>query len=247
MTPLPNDLTQVLSAVLGDSSTGWSRWGLAWARVSPLLLIVPAFGLRAVPPPMRIALGLSLGLAVAPAIEPSLPQGPWAAQLAAEFVRGLPVAIVAAISLWVATMAGGLVDDLRGSRQTAPLPIVEPSSTPFGALLTLLVAIAFLQGGGAAQAVAALRSAEPVHLDAAVTLVRTLAAGVGVAAAVAAPLVAVSIVIEVASALIARAASPAFLQPTLAPLRSMAILAAATLLLERMAEFIVLLPHASVP
>lgn len=111
----------------------------------------------------------------------------------------------------------------------------------------MLVAIAFLQGGGASQTAAAVQRAAPLELDAAVMLVNTLAAGVGVAAAVAAPLVAVSIVVEVASALIARAASPAFLQPTLAPLKSMAVLAAAALVLERMAEFLARLPRVPPP
>jgi hypothetical protein len=51
----------------------------------------------------------------------------------------------------------------------------------------------------------------------------------------------VALVVEGASALLARAASPAFLLPTLAPLRTLALLGATALLLERLVEFIVLL------
>ena len=58
---------------------------------------------------------------------------------------------------------------------------------------------------------------------------------------VATPLVMVTIVVEVANALMARAASPAFLMPTLAPLRTLAVLGATALVLDRIVEFLVLL------
>ena len=103
------------------------------------------------------------------------------------------------------------------------------------------MAIAFLQGGGAAQAAAAVARASPVTTSGLISLAHTLSSGVTVAVAVAAPLVAVALVVEVANALIARAASPAFLLPTLAPLRSLALLGATAIVLDRMLEFIVLL------
>jgi hypothetical protein len=62
-----------------------------------------------------------------------------------------------------------------------------------------------------------------------------------VAVAVAAPLVGASIVLELANALIARAASPAFILPLLAPIRSVALLAVAALLLDRMLELLAIL------
>jgi hypothetical protein len=51
---------------------------------------------------------------------------------------------------------------------------------------------------------------------------------------VAAPVLAASVVLDVASALIARAAAPAFVQQLLAPLRSLLLLGITALLLERM-------------
>src|SRR5690606_38105505 len=123
---------------------------------------------------------------------------------------------------------------------TLGLPNVEANSTPLGALLSMLVAIAFLQGGGAAQAALAVARSEPVTRQALVSLANALAGGLAVAAAVAAPVLAVALVVEVASALLARAATPAFIQPTLAPLRTLAILGVAALLLDRMAEFLVM-------
>lgn len=235
------DILQFLTLLLGLDTLELGRWALAWARLTPLVVIVPAFGLRAVPGPMRVALALSLALAVAPTLRPALAAGPWAVRVAAEFARGLPVAITAAVTLWIAVMAGGLIDNLRGSQEASSLPNVEPDTTPTGALLTLLVAIAFLQGGGAAQAAAAVARAESVSMGGLLNLVATLASGVGIAVAVATPLVMVAIVVEVANALLARAASPAFLMPTLAPLRTLAVLGATALVLDRIVEYLVLL------
>jgi len=236
-----SDVLHFLTLSLGVDSLELSRWALGWARLTPVVVIVPAFGLRAVPGPMRVVLALCLAIAIAPALHPAVESGPWGVRLLAEFVRGIPVAIVAAMSLWIASMAGGLADNLRGGQETSALPIVEPNSTPTGALLTLLVAIAFLQGGGASQAAAAVARAAPVATGGLISLAQTLSSGVAVAVAVAAPLVAVALVVEVASALIARAASPAFLLPTLAPLRTLALLGATAITLDRMVEFLVLL------
>ena len=67
-----------------------------------------------------------------------------------------------------------------------------------------------------------------------------IAAGIGVGLAIAAPFIAASIVLEIAGALVARAASPAYLHVFLAPIRSLALLTLAALLLERIATFMAL-------
>jgi hypothetical protein len=69
-----------------------------------------------------------------------------------------------------------------------------------------------------------------------------LASGISVATAIAAPLLAASLVLEIAGALVARAASPAHLSVLLAPIRSLALLALTAILLDRIAAFIALLP-----
>jgi type III secretory pathway component EscT len=69
--------------------------------------------------------------------------------------------------------------------------------------------------------------------------VAILARGIEVAVAIAAPIVVVSVVVEVGSALVARAAAPAFVQPLLAPLRSVAILAVLAVVFERVVELLV--------
>jgi type III secretory pathway component EscT len=58
---------------------------------------------------------------------------------------------------------------------------------------------------------------------------------------VAAPLVAASVLIELSAALVARSASPAYVAPWLAPLRSLGVLLVAWIALDRMVELLVLL------
>jgi type III secretory pathway component EscT len=219
-------------AVLAERPEELRGYLAAWARVSPAIALVPAFGLSALPAAARAGLGLALAIAVAPAIS-ALPggQGPLWVELGVQAARGLPVAITASAVLWAATMAGGLADDLRGSRAVAALPNLDEGTTPLGALTTMLVAIVFLEGGGAERVVAALLRPPPAHVL--LGLVSTLEGAIGLSVAVLAPITAVSIVVELSSALIARAAAPAYVASLLAPLRSVAVLAAFALLLDR--------------
>jgi len=74
-------------------------------------------------------------------------------------------------------------------------------------------------------------------------VVQAFAGSVDLAFAIAAPLVVASVVLETASALIARAATPAFIGPVLAPLKSIALLAILALVLERITELLAILAH----
>ena len=234
-------LVSSLARALEAGGIDLAAWGLAWARVSPTVTLVPAFGLRALPGPARVVLGLALAASITPAlVHAPATNLPWAIAALAEVAKGLPVAITASTALWAASMAGGVVDNLRQARETAALPNVEPGVTPTGALLSMLVSIAFLESGGPARvarvlAHPALSFQEPLARAAA-----TLASRIELAIAVAAPVVAAAIVVEVASALVARAASPAYVQPLLAPLRSIAILGVAALVLDRIVELVAL-------
>lgn len=240
-----SELVDLVLEALGVGVQELSLWARAGARVLPVVILVPAFGLRAVPAPLRVALAGSLGIVLAPALIPAPSLQPLPILLALEFLRGLPVAVVAATALWVASMAGGLLDNLRSAQDTVTLPNVEPKASPMGALLTMLVAIAFLQSGGAEQAAAALVEPRPISSNAVIEVVQALSSGIGLAVAIMAPLLAVAIVVEVAGALVARAASPAFIQPILAPLRSFVILGVFALLLERIVAFLVVLSQLS--
>jgi type III secretory pathway component EscT len=225
-------------AVLGWTEAELAAWGLAWARVLPAVLIVPAFGLRAVPLPVRFVFGFVLAAAVAPALAPTAVRSePWLVELIGELLRGFPIAISAAVALWAATMAGGLVDELRGAPRARPGGAVESGATPLAALFGVFAAIAFLELGGAstlASRLAAARDAAPLS-----GVVGVLVSGFARARAIAAPLFALSVLMVVVRALLARAAAPATLAGFLPALRAIVILAGVGLVLDRIAELIV--------
>jgi flagellar biosynthetic protein FliR len=228
------DPAQILPQALADLTVDLRGWALAWARVSPALTLVPAFGLTALPAQSRAALGLALAVSIAPALQPAQHSVPFGLALLLEAARGLPVALSAAGFLWAAGMAGGLADNLRGARETQTLPIVDEDVSPLGALLSLLVALVFLEGGGAARVVAALSTSPELGRGVLWQVALGLTHSVELALALASPLVAVSIVMELSNALLARSATPAHVAALLAPLRSIVILVAFALLFERM-------------
>jgi type III secretion protein T len=234
------DLYGDLRAGLDLLGIDWLTWSAAVARVLPSVLLVPAFGLRALPAPTRIGLALALGATIAPALHPVItPSTPWVVLFVTELAKGLPVALSAAIALWAATMVGGLVDNLRGGREEADIPVVEQGATPVGILLAMLVAIAFLNMGGPAHIASALMDPRLEVRAPLEHVASSLAAGIQIAVAIAAPLAAVSIIAEIAHALVARAASPAYLQSVLAPFKAFMILGALALLLDRIAETLI--------
>jgi type III secretory pathway component EscT len=230
---------------------------LAWARVMPAVAVVPAFGLRALPVPARAVLAMTFAASIVPAVTPVAPGGPgglplalplppvppalpWTVHALAEAVGGLPVALAAAVPLWAATMAGGVADALRGAQDTpSAVVVVEGRATPLGIPLSLLASTIFLWGGGPARVVAAL-AVHPLHggsaADPFVRAAHDLTNGVTLAVALGGPLLAASVVVELAGALIARAAAPAQVHVLLSPLRALATLSVMALVLDRLAS-----------
>lgn len=236
------DVTRDLIDALDLLGVDWVATSAAAARALPAVLIVPAFGLRALPSATRIGMAIALASTIAPALH-GVPGADrhWTVLFVTEFVKGLPVAIAAAVALWIATMAGGLVDNLRGGREQVDIPVVESGATPIGTLLAMLVAIGFLNMGGPAHVARALMDPRLEMRAPLAHVASSLASGIGLAVAVAAPLAAVSIVVEIAHALVVRAASPAYVQSVLAPLKSLVILGALALLFDRIASILVVL------
>jgi hypothetical protein len=103
-----------------------------------------------------------------------------------------------------------------------------------GVPLSLLASAIFLGTGGPARVVRALALA-PVGAHPLLAAADDLVAGIGLAVALGGPLLAAAVVIELAAALVARAASPAQVHAMLAPLRAMASLAVMAVVLERIA------------
>jgi type III secretory pathway component EscT len=198
---------------------------MAWARATPAVTLVPAFGLKALPTASRAVLAIALAATVFPALPPVTGHGQsLSVGLVSEAIRGVPVAIAAAIPLWAATMAGDLADALRGSQETGESPTVEGSATPTGIAFSLLACSFFFATGGPARIASALVTAD-VQGRAVLRATVDLSEGITIAVAIAAPLLAASVVVEVAGALVARAATPAQLHLVLAPLRALALLA----------------------
>lgn len=211
--------------------------GLAWARATPTVVLVPAFGLRALPQGARLVFALALAASVYPACAPLavVANAPWPLLVVGEVVRGLPIALASAVPLWAATMSGGLVDNLRGGAGDGiQLAVLDGRTTPLGSLFGLLAGCIFLGIGGPARVARAL-IAPAVSSAFLPSLIETLTSGIGVSVALGAPLVAAAVVLEVASTLVARAANPSQVGSVLAPAKNLAIVALVGLLLERLA------------
>jgi type III secretory pathway component EscT len=210
----------------------------AWARTMPAITLVPAFGLRALPAPARVLAGLALAVCVSPAIvvAPASPATTETAvvRLFAEVARGLPVAIAAAVPLWAATMAGNVADALRSATDASSLPAVEGRAGPMGVLFSLLASSMFLAGGGPSRAAMAL-AVQPAPHEPLLAAAADVTGGITLAVAVGAPLLAAGTIVEIAAALIARAAAPAQVHLLLAPLRALATLLVTGLVFDRLA------------
>ena len=233
----PNSVIGDVAATLSAQGVDLAALGLSWARAMPLVTLVPALGLRALPAPARMVMGLAFAACILPAIQATgiITGVPWAFALAGELVRGLPVAVGTAVPLYAATMAGGVVDVLRGSQTTVSSPAtMDSQTTPMGVPMSLLACAVFLSTGGPARAVKAL-ALHPMDGHPLVHAVQDISGGITLSVVLAAPIVAASVIIEVATSLIARAASPAQVHALLAPIRAMGILGALAIAFERIA------------
>jgi type III secretory pathway component EscT len=229
-------LVGTLVEALTRSGVDLAALGLAWARAAPSVALVPAFGLKALPAPARAVMGLAFAASVFPAVRPVISSSsqPWLVLLLVELARGLPVALAAAVPLWAATMAGGVVDALRASQETVSVPTVEGRATPLGVLLSLLACAIFLATGGPARVAAAL-ALRPIGPHPLLAAANDIVGGIGLAVALGGPLLASAVVVELAAALVARAASPAQVHALLAPLRALGTLVIVAVVFERLA------------
>ncbi len=228
-------------ATLADAGVNLHGWLSAFARVLPIVLIVPAFGARALNPPARGMMAFALALVLMPALKGSIAAMRFDSvlELFVHALRGTLVAVTASVGMWVASSAGGLTDQLRGYSDMRPSILGDERASPMG-FLFLLIAIVFFFARGTPSMLVVLLADPADPRPVLVTLTHDLLGGVALALAMATPLVAASLVIEVAGALVARAASPASVQGTIAPIRSLSMLAITALVLERVASWMML-------
>jgi type III secretory pathway component EscT len=238
-----------LLAELSRAGIDAASWARAWARLIPSIVLIPAFGLPAFPVALRVIFALMLGASAAPGLLPPADASlPLLATLASELARGVPVALSVAICVWGASMAGALIDELRGGATLArsPFEAGEPAS-PFAVLLSLTAVLAFLELGGPARLTEALASAPPLGEQGLAAMARALAHGVRFAVVLTGPMLALVPFIELLHALIARATHPIALGVLLTPLKSVTLLAAAALLIDHFATGIVLWMDRALP
>jgi type III secretory pathway component EscT len=230
---------------LGRSGVDPERWLRATLRLVPSVILVPAFGLRALPFPAQLLFAFVLSGATLPVVAGSLPplDGPWVVAALEELLRGLPVAVSAAAAIWGATMAGNLMDELRGGPAPSDFPLTDSPAGPLGILLSLAASIAFLEFGGPAQLAQTLVSAPPVTASVLADVVHSLIAGVQLAVLIAAPLLVVLLFLEVFHALLTRATRSGLWLSLFAPLRALSVLAIVALLLDRLVEGLALWMH----
>jgi flagellar biosynthesis protein FliR len=232
---VPDGLVDALLAEARLSGVDLARLGIAWARVLPTALFVPAFGLGFLSLPVRSVIALGLAIALAPAIPAAAGAGePWVLALLSAFLRGVPLAIVTSVSLWAAMVAGGVADTAAGSARFRPSPAaLGPRVTPFSTLLGLLAAIAFFEAGGASRVVGRLSSASGPGLQDAI---RDLAAGIALGAGIGAPFLVAVAVVDVAISVATQDRPGALPESVFAPLRALVVLIASAALFERVAE-----------
>jgi type III secretory pathway component EscT len=247
--PLNDAWIAAVLAELARAGIDPTSWARAWARLIPSLVLIPALGLPALPIPLRLAFALMLGASVAPGLLPPADASlPLLATLASELARGVPVALSVAICVWGASMAGNLIDELRGASALGRSPFAtgEPAS-PFGVLLSLAAALAFLELGGPARLTEALASARPLGEQDLAGVARALAYGVRFAVVLAGPLLALVPFVELFHALVARTTHPIALGVVMLPLKAITLLVAAALLIDRFATGIMLWMDRALP
>jgi type III secretory pathway component EscT len=180
---------------------------------------------------MALALAASISPAVTASASSVNTNTPWLLVAAEQVVLGLPVALAAAIPLWAATMAGGLIDVLRRDQGGAGLGVVDSHASNFGVLMSLFASVVFLASGGTSRLAAALARSE-MPAAPLVAAAHDLTAGIGLAVSIAGPLLGGAVVLEVAFSLMGRGAG-AHTLGLVAPLRALGLLALVGVLLER--------------
>lgn len=196
--------------------------GLVATRIFALLTFVPVFGVRSLPPPLRVALAVVLAVVLTPAVAAgALPSSPVAivALVAKEVLVGAVLGFVVALAFATLDMAGRLVDATRGATLAEVIdPLSGERTSPLAELHVQVGLLTFLAlGGQRALIVALARSYETVPLATfpgaarglaplAGGAIRLSADALAVALVVAAPALVALYLSEIALGLVGRAA-----------------------------------------
>ncbi len=136
---------------------------VAATRALPIAWMLPPFGGRHVPAPIRIGIGLCLALLGVPRlIAVGLPAGGaafWILLLAREAAVGVTFGFVGAALFRAAESAGRLADGGRGAGSADELsPLGDERTSPLGTLYLMLAVVIFFELGGPGHVARALAS-----------------------------------------------------------------------------------------
>ncbi|HCU36810.1 MAG TPA: hypothetical protein DGT21_15575 [Armatimonadetes bacterium] len=126
---------------------GVALWGLVFARVAGVTLLVPPVGVRQIPALLRLAVAAVIAVPVALVAPPvsapvSLPLGRYIAYAAENLALGLTIGGFVAAVVYAAAMAGAYMDRLGGWGSDAP------QTGPISSLFYLLAAAGFVLTDG---------------------------------------------------------------------------------------------------
>jgi len=226
-----SESTTLQDWVIALTGLGLSTWVIGWAKALPVVVIVPALGLRSMPTTLKSALALALMVAVIPGM--GIQNEPLSvASLTLAVFDGVTTALPAALGIWIATMAGSLYDELTGAEKSLSSGLWDSESSATGTLFGFVAAIAFLAQGGAAKLVFAL-SRPVAHSQLTLRhLADQLNSGVSIAIVVSGPLVIAALLITLASMLSARSLHVSAARALVLPLQGIFRLLALAVLLE---------------
>jgi type III secretory pathway component EscT len=216
VTPLSDLLRDGTFAGLALAASPFLR---ALAAVLPAVTLVPALSVRGLPAGARfaVAIGLAMPLAgsfPAPATIAALPL-----TLAADALRGVPLAIVLAAPLWAATHVGALADQLRGVPDVtqAPPKVADGARGPLATLTAMLAASVWLSSGGLVRGLLLLARLGPRAEGDAIApwalAARALTDALRLSLALSSGVLVAALALEVALAALARAGAPLSPQP----------------------------------
>ncbi len=242
-------LLAALARELDAGGMSLSGWLLGAARVLPTVILIPALGLGSLPSVARVVAAVALAACTAPALgSVDVPDAPWITTLLAQVVLGLPLAVGAAGTLWVASMAGNTIDQLAAlPHPRRAFDMADTPVSPLGVLFSLGAAVAFFSLGGPARIVGALAAAPDPSAAGVREVVVGLVQGIRIAVLLAAPLLVLVAFFELLAGLWGRLASPISVVGGLGPARSVLILAVVALLLDRIFEALALWMTARLP
>ena len=200
-------------------------WALVAARIAPIVYLVPYFGGKATPQPVKAGVSIALTALVYPIVwgaeAAPVPAGAFAlaALTLKELALGLTFGFVAALMFDAVRVAGQVIDAARGQTMaTAMVPQLPERASVSGAYLYQLTIVVFLFAGGHRVLIAALarsyRSVPPTEFPAlgedlgelAVGIARLGADSIAVGVGIALPVLAASLLIDVTLGLVNRAA-----------------------------------------